>query len=193
MNDNFDVCIFDMDGTIVNSSINWDEVRNELRIDSGKTILEEIIGPDFVDEDKLKKLQEIELKNALKAVPVNGIGIFLEKLNWYNKKTALITNNSEENTSYLLNKFKLKFDIVITREKRMWKPAPDALLHVLETFSIKPDRAISIGDSHFDIKASKSAGIKAIYIINESKSMLNCKDDIIYFSCYNDLYKKILN
>lgn len=193
MNDNFDLCIFDMDGTIVNSSINWAEVRDELRIDPGKTILEEIIGPDSVDEERLKKLQEIELKNALGAVPVSGIGFFLEKLNCYNKKTALITNNSDENTSYLLNKFKLRFDIVITREKRMWKPGPDAFLHVLRTFSIKPERTISIGDSQFDINASKSAGIKAIYIINKSKSMLNCKDDIIYFSRYDDLFKKILN
>lgn len=38
------------------------------------------------------------------------------------------------------------------------KPAPDMALHILEHFSISPDRALVVGDTSFDIIMGKSAG-----------------------------------
>ncbi len=42
------------------------------------------------------------------------------------------------------------------------KPAPDALLECLRRFGCKPEDAVYIGDSEYDMQCAKSAGIKSV-------------------------------
>jgi HAD superfamily hydrolase (TIGR01509 family) len=184
------LAIFDMDGTLFESYLNWSEIRKQLEIKQGASILSEIYDRGEVDTCRLEILENFEKENTMRTRPISGISGFLKHLKNQNIRTALITNNNSENTDYLLKKYRLNFELVITREQRLWKPSPDALLYAMKEFDCRPAGVVSIGDSHYDIKSSRAAGISLIYIISTGRSFIrSVMDDteICYFDDYHHL------
>lgn len=179
------LAIFDMDGTVFESYLDWAQIREDLGIKSN--ILKEIYKNNRVDRVKLEKLERYEEDNTLKTIPIKGINAFLSFLKTKRVDTALVTNNNKKNTTYLLEKFGLKFDTVITREKELWKPSPEPFFHVLELYRRGAGETIAIGDSHYDVMAAKEAGIANIYIIKNKVSLKLSHNDIKYFKDYRDL------
>ena len=189
------LAIFDMDGTVFESYLDWGNIKKELRIEKGN-ILKEIYN-NSIDYEKLKILEKHEEQNTLKTRPLNGVSEFISFLRKNKIETLLITNNSKKNTDYLLNKFNLKFDVIITREMKFWKPEPDAFFYLMNLYKCKPKETLSIGDSHYDIIASKKAGISDVfvvkkdikdgvgYIIQDDKRFSN--ERIVFFTNYFEL------
>ena len=185
------LAIFDMDGTVVESHLDWAEIRRVLNINSN--ILKEIYKDNRVDHKKLQKLEQYEGENTLKATPIRGISDFLSHLKKQNIINVLATNNNKKNTEFLLNMFDLPFDSVLTREKKMWKPSPEPFFYMMDLFHCKQDETISIGDSHYDVIASREAGIENIFIIKNKKQLpLNDTGDIVFFKDFFEL-KNILD
>lgn len=183
-----------MDGTIFESSLDWLTIRQHLEIADGTSILSEIYRDGWVDERRLKILEDFERKNTLEARPMVDVGHFLDYLRAQHIPCVLITNNNRDNTRFLLNRYKLedRFALVMTRETRMWKPDPDAFIYALNSYGCKGEEAVSIGDSHYDVKASRGAGIAHIYIIRNrftnTKSLHGLEgEDLSYFDNYNQL------
>ena len=57
------------------------------------------------------------------------------------------------------------FDAIITTDLvKETKPNPTPLFKALEILKEKPEHAVMIGDSHFDIEAGKNAGTKTIRV-----------------------------
>lgn len=188
-----DLAIFDMDGTIFTSNTNWSEVRIKLDIKPEETILENIFKNNEFNSKKLILLEEIEWKNTLSAIPVEGVSDFINVLKVRKIKVALVTNNNLKNTRYLLKKFKLSFDLIITREMKMWKPDPAPVIYSIDHFNVDKDNVISFGDSKLDISAYKSAGISDIYIKhNGLKKSLNNEENINFFVNFLGMAEKIL-
>jgi len=165
------LAIFDMDGTVFESYLDWENIKKELCIEKGN-ILKEIYY-NSIDYEKLKILEKHEEQNTLRTRPLNGVSEFIPFLRKNKIETSLITNNSKKNTDYLLNKFNLKFDVIITREMRFWKPEPDAFFYLMNLYKCKPKETLSIGDSHYDIIASKKAGIPDVFVVKK-----NIKDGV---------------
>ena len=180
------LAIFDMDGTIFESYLDWPRIKEELDINTKNgNILKEIYKENGVDYERLQTLESYEEYNTLKTKPIKGISECLKYLESRDIKTALITNNNKKNTDFLLRKFNLGFDTVITREMRLWKPGPDAFFYVMKLYNCKADEVISIGDSHYDIKAPKGANIPGIFIIKKETGSLPVDVDdseVIYFN-----------
>ena len=44
------------------------------------------------------------------------------------------------------------------------KPAPDAMLKVLELFGVAPDELLLIGDTHFDVECARNAGVACVCV-----------------------------
>lgn len=44
------------------------------------------------------------------------------------------------------------------------KPAPDAMLRVLELFKLSPDELLLIGDTHFDVECARNAGVACVCV-----------------------------
>ncbi|MGD2085244.1 MAG: HAD family hydrolase [Candidatus Aminicenantes bacterium] len=181
--------VFDMDGTVFKSHLDWLKIREELNILPGGNILEEIYMNNQVDKKRLEILENYEKENTLKTEPIKGIPDFLSYLRQVNITTVLLTNNNRENTHYLLNKFDFNFDLVITRELKLWKPDPDAFFYAMKKTGYTPEETISIGDSHYDVKASRRANVPYIFIIKTPRSISLQKEnpDIILFHDYIDL------
>ena len=163
-----DLIIFDMDGTLFTSNVDWAKVKKRLNVD-GSTILEKLYNGNFPDTEGISYLEEIEEKNTRECKPFPGSLEFVNNIKSRGIPVSLVTNNSKKNAEYLLNKFGFEFDAIITREVNMWKPSPDAFRFLMEKFNADPRNTMSIGDSDFDVTASVKSGLSDVYIIRNSK------------------------
>ncbi|MCK4889756.1 MAG: HAD-IA family hydrolase, partial [Candidatus Aminicenantes bacterium] len=144
-----DLIIMDMDGTIFTSNVDWRSVKKKLNVHNS-SILEKIYSSGVVDIDGLRYLEDIEEKNTLEAKTIDGSLEFVNEIRKRGIKVSLVTNNSRKNTNYLINKFNLSFDMIITRDEKMWKPSPSAFKILMREFEVEPENTISIGDSDLD-------------------------------------------
>jgi HAD superfamily hydrolase (TIGR01509 family) len=161
--------IFDMDGTVVDVSYDWNEIKAELATE-GKPILAFLSSLEEPEKsEKWRVLERYEDEATMKAKLKPGIARFLDFLSERGIKKALVTNNSKKNVDFLLKKFDLEFDRVISRESGLWKPSGAPFAAVLEKLGLRKEECCVIGDSHFDVKAANEAGISCVLILNEDK------------------------
>jgi len=187
-----DLIILDMDGTLFTSNVDWSSVKKKLNV-YNSSILEKIYNGALVDRVGLKYLEDIEEKNTLEANLIEGSLEFINEIRKRGIKSSLVTNNSRKNTNYLLNKFDLSFDMIITRDEKMWKPSPSAFKFSMELFKVEPKNTISIGDSDLDITASIRSNISDIFIIEDSNISGKYPQNINYFKDFHELNNIIFN
>ncbi|MEW6740351.1 MAG: HAD family hydrolase [Nitrospirota bacterium] len=181
--------IFDLDGTLIDSSIDITNAINYAIEPYGvKPItIEETIS--LVGEGITRLMEKIVVSHQPSAISLSrdllverfldyysahlvdrttvypGVRETLERLKDYKK--AVISNKREALSTKILNDLGLLkyLDLVVgsdTTPER--KPSPIPILHVLSKLNIKPEDAVIVGDSNFDIEAGKAAGIKTIAV-----------------------------
>ena len=182
--------IFDLDGTIVDVPYDWDEIKAELET-QGRPILYYLnsLGEPEKSE-KWKILEKFEDEATRKAELKRGMHKLLDLLNKNGIKKVVVTNNSRKNVIYLLAKFKLSFDCVISRESGLWKPSGAPFLEVMKKLGLKKEECSVVGDSHFDVKAADEAGISKVFILSEDKKRF-ASTDAELFSSVESLRKRI--
>ena len=159
--------IFDLDGTVVENDYDWPGIRESLG--TGTT---SILGYlDSLEEPersaKWAILESHEAAQTEASVLRRGVRELLALLRGRGIATALVTNNSRKNTEFLLGKFGLDFDCVITRESGLWKPSGAPFLEVLRTLGLEPEACVVVGDTRFDVLAALDAGIGAIFLLSD--------------------------
>jgi HAD superfamily hydrolase (TIGR01509 family) len=163
--------IFDLDGTVVENAYDWAKIRQELG-DGGVSILSYICGLEEPERSrKWAILERHEAEQTARSVLREGIRELLAFLKCRGVRAALVTNNSRKNTIYLLEKFGLGFDRVITRESGLWKPSGAPFRDVLEAFGISGGECCVIGDTRFDVLAAMDAGIGSIFLLGENPDL----------------------
>jgi len=157
-----------MDGTIVDVPYDWKKIKQDLAT-GGKPILSFLSSlPEPEKSEKWRILEEYEEYATVRAVLKKGIKGFLRDLRKKGLLTALVTNNSRKNVSFLLTKFSLEFDLIISRESGLWKPSGAPFLYALDQMELKTGDCCVIGDSHFDWLAAEDAGIENIIILSDT-------------------------
>lgn len=151
--------IFDLDGTLVDSHLDFDAIRREMGLPTGLPILEAL---DEMPHDRAARcralLQRYEMEAAEKASLHDGVVGFLELLDAQGIQRAVVTRNRSDVAKRTLQRLGLNFEIVIAREDGPVKPDPWAIQHICGFWRIKPQDALVIGDFHFDIEAGRRAG-----------------------------------
>ncbi len=180
----FELYIFDLDGTLVNSlkdlthSVNEvlakfelsprtsDEVASYLG-KGASWLLSSAIEDSGGDAQKIlpkarKYFLDIYAHNITKRSYLYPDVIdTLEELSRRGATLAICTNKPVKLAQQMLDVFDLtKFFAMILGGDSLSrkKPHPDPLLHILEQLSIDSKRTLMIGDSTFDINAGKGAG-----------------------------------
>ena len=159
--------IFDLDGTVVENDYDWSGIRDELGTGATSILhyLDSLEEPERTA--KWTILETHEARQTEGSVLREGVRELLALLRTRGAAAALVTNNSRKNTEFLLSKFGLAFDCVITRESGLWKPSGAPFLEVLRTFGLAPQACGVVGDTHFDVLAALDAGIGAIFLVSE--------------------------
>ena len=181
------LAIFDMDGTLVDSSktlanaINY--VRGKLNLNplDDELILKQINNPNcnlpkfFYEVDKLEDIHEqwfsqyYSKNHDKELILFNGAKEMLEELKSKGIKLAIATNAYRKSTLEALKHLKIdKYfdDIVCFDDVKNGKPHPDMLLYLLNKNNLMPKEAIFIGDSDRDKLAAKAANIKYLSVID---------------------------
>jgi HAD superfamily hydrolase (TIGR01509 family) len=158
--------IFDLDGTVVENDYNWTRIREELGTGATSILgyLDSLEEPERSAKWTILETHEAEQTEA--SVLREGVRDLLGLLRARGIAAALVTNNSRKNTEFLLNKFGLAFDYVITRESGLWKPSGAPFLEVLRSLDLEAEDCCVVGDTHFDVLAALDAGVGAIFLLS---------------------------
>jgi HAD superfamily hydrolase (TIGR01549 family) len=168
----------------------WKQIKRELQTE-GRSILHFLRSLTEPEKSlKWKILERYENQATLKAVLKEGMKELLYFLSQKKVKKALVTNNSRRNVDYLLRKFDLHFDCIISRESGLWKPSGAPFHAVLDELKLGREESCVVGDSPFDIQAAKEAGISRVFILSRNKDQFAATDAEV-FSSVEDLKKRI--
>ena len=149
--------IFDLDGTLVNSSMlkylrdsyNWKEARANIN-----------------------QIREFE-----------GISNILSDLK-KKYKIGLVTSSPETYASSIVKMMKWNFNAcVYYHDTQNHKPHPDPLLECAKKMSLKPEECLAIGDEIIDLQAARKANMKeaaAIWGSSEKNKLIDFKPLLIY-------------
>ena len=185
------VCVlFDMDGTIYDSGIDFLAIRERLGLpQNGMPILDQLraVSPETRIRG-LELLHSAETEGAANGQLIPGT---IELLAWLRRRgirRALITNNSRRSVEAVLAKHPLSFDLILTRDDGAAKPEPDLFLKALERLHVQPSHAVVVGDTHLDALAAHRAGIQQIYLVSLPDWMAALIPANIAYKAAADLY-----
>jgi HAD superfamily hydrolase (TIGR01509 family) len=161
--------IFDLDGTIVDAPYDWAQIRAKLGVEEESILvfLERLGEPQ--KSQKWQELKDFEARATERARLKPGMKSWLKSLTGRGVKTALVSNNAWENVNFLLRKFDLAFDVVLTRENGLWKPSGAPFVEALRRLGLEKEECIVVGDSHYDAKAAAEARIKNVFLLKQEK------------------------
>lgn len=160
-----DGIIFDLDGTLLDSALDFDLMRFEMRLPPGRPILESLAELPAAELPRCHQiLHRHELAGADRAVPLPGVVEFLADLQGRGLRRAIVTRNSRSVTQAMLAKLPVSFDPVITREDGPVKPDPWAIQSICQSWQVPAAKVVMIGDYWFDIACGRAAGARtALY------------------------------
>lgn len=177
-------CLFDLDGTLVQSlmdlalstnevlamhnfPVHGISVYNQFVGNGVRKLMERALPQEHLDElDKcLKEFYQIYEQKCLEhTCPYEGINELIEELYKSGIKLAVVTNKPH----YLAVKivehlFPNKF-IAILGQQDLYpvKPHPESTMIALMTLKLKKEECYFIGDSNVDIQTGENAGIETI-------------------------------
>jgi len=157
--------VFDLDNTLVTSSLNFALIRQELGCPQEQDLLTYIEAlPEDQKQIATERVLNHELKDAYESKPLEGCQALLETLGQLNLKTAIVTRNCRKAAQIKSNQSKLNIPIVITREDFPAKPSPDSLLHLLDIWQLAQDELLYVGDYLYDIQTAKNANVKSCFL-----------------------------
>ena len=159
--------LFDMDGTIYDSGIDWRALREEIDIPwDGRPILAQLADVDTATRERgIAALHRAEAEGATHGRLIEGAENLLSTLHKRGIPCALVTNNSRRSAETVLERHDLSFDLVLSRDDGATKPDPYLFLKALERLGVHPADGLVIGDAHLDLFAAEAAGIPEIILV----------------------------
>jgi len=157
--------VFDLDGTLVDSRLDFAAMRREMELPDDQPILEALAQLDPVHAERCHAiLHRHELDGAERAVVLPGVAELLAILHRRGIRQAIVTRNSRFITDATMRKLGLAADLVLTRDDGPVKPDPWPVLHACEQWQLSPAEVVVIGDYRFDVECAHSAGCRAVLL-----------------------------
>jgi phosphoglycolate phosphatase len=180
--------LFDLDGTLVDSGIDFGRMRREmlaLAAEAGcdMTSLE---GGDILEirdaacaraadpPAALRRaealLAAIEREALEQARPIEAAAELLAALRSRGVGIGIVTRNCREIAAASLDRYGLEYDILVAREDTpRVKPHPVHLLTALELLSASPASAVMVGDGRMDVQAGLAAGMRTVGFLADGR------------------------
>ncbi|WP_139557067.1 HAD family hydrolase [Methylotetracoccus oryzae] len=160
--------ICDLDGTLVDSGLDFRAIKTELGLGSEASVLEAI---DAFPPEALARghavLYRHEMAGALQARLMPGVTEFLALIAALRLKCGLFTRNSRNATAITLQRCGLMFERVLTRDDGPVKPDPWAILELCRGWGIAPSQTLVFGDYYYDLAAGHAAGAVNVLVCQQ--------------------------
>lgn len=179
----FPVVLFDLDGTLIDSggiilasfrhatqTVLRREIPDEqlLAAVGGSTLQAQMraLDPDRVEELVHSYREHNEPLHAeLECCP--GILPLLDELRTQGRRLGVVTAKRHKTIRLAFDRLGIAeyFDVVVgSDDTERHKPEPDPILEALELLGARPYEAAYVGDSPFDVRAAKAAGVFAVAV-----------------------------
>jgi pyrophosphatase PpaX len=179
----FPVVLFDFDGTVIDSgAIIIASMRHATKTVLGRDIPDEELGravggsglveqmrlidPDLVDELVACYREHNEPLHA-ELAECAGMTDVLTRLKEEGRRLGVVTAKRRETVNLAFSYLPLEhfFDVVVgSDDTERHKPDPQPLVHALDLLRVDRGEAVYIGDSPFDIRAAKAAGMHSVAV-----------------------------
>lgn len=179
-------CIFDLDGTLLNTlttityyvnlttkkrgiaPITEEECKGFIGNGALNLMRRTLASKGIVDEEMSVELwkeymDEYNVDSMYLTVPYDGIPELLSSLKEKGILLGVLSNKQDSSTQDVVNKILPGlFDRVRgdRADSTPLKPAPDGLFNMMEELGVKADEVLYIGDTSVDMKTGKAAGVK---------------------------------
>lgn len=187
MEKKYDLIVFDMDGTILDTLEDLTDSMNHVLNEYGYTTrtIDEIrsfVGnglynlvrlavPDGTSEEQIQTVLA-SMKtyygshNDIKTRPYDGILDLIHSLRIAGYQTAVVSNKIDSGVQTLCEVYyKGLFDVAIGEKDGIArKPAPDMVYAALNALGVSKDRAVYVGDSEVDVATAQNAGLDMIAV-----------------------------
>jgi len=158
--------IFDLDGTLVDSQLDFDLMRREMELPPGP-ILESIAAlPPACAERCHLILRKHEVAGAERATLLPGVAQLLELAKERRIPIGIATRNSRDIALAVLDRLQIRHDILLTRDDGPVKPDPWAVRHICQTWKVPARQVVMIGDYQFDVLSGRGAGARTVLLTN---------------------------
>jgi len=161
--------IFDLDGTLVTSGLNFSAIRAAIGCSKQEdllTFIENIADPE-ARKQATQQVIDFEIQDAEQSGLIEGVADFLQHLQQQGIPTAVVTRNCRAATSKKLERHSLEFETVLTRECAPPKPDPTSLLQISQQWQLPVDELVYVGDYIYDIHAAANAGMRSVLMVFE--------------------------
>lgn len=161
----YDGIIFDMDGTLSVSCIDYKLMRSSIDIPMGDlfTVME-----TWTEGSRIAKSMDIILDiEATAAAQSSAMPGLIELLSFLKQcssttKVGLVTRNTTQSVDAFFDavgdQWRDVFDVMLTREHPHVKPDKRCLLHFSDVWNIPPYKLLMVGDSTEDVECGNAAG-----------------------------------
>lgn len=153
--------IFDLDGTLVDSGLDFDLMRREMKLPAKQPILEALAHLSEPRRSECRAIMERhEREGAERATLMPGVAELMRALDERNLRRGVFTRNGREAAFLTLNRLGLRFDTIVARDDAPPKPDPTGIWKICESWELRPDEVCMVGDYRFDIEAGRNAGAR---------------------------------
>jgi len=162
--------VFDLDGTLVESSLDFAAMYGRVGVPRGSDILQVIAdwSPErrakahaVIDEVETEALERMRLTPGAAEL---GTWLATQKLRF-----GLVTRNTNATVQHFHERHwspRPAFQPALARDAGLaHKPAPDCLLHCASTWGVEPAQCVMVGDSpRDDVVAGRRAGFTTVFV-----------------------------
>jgi HAD superfamily hydrolase (TIGR01509 family) len=160
--------IFDLDGTLVDSRLDFAAIRREADVPDGIGLLEHL--ETLADAGQRAHVEAIihrhEMSGAESATWMPGADSTLRDIHARGLPSAIVTRNSRAAAELTMSRLQMPDIPLFAREDAPPKPDPGALLMLAETWGLPVNRIAFVGDFHFDTEAARRAGMIPVLYTN---------------------------
>ncbi len=173
--------IFDLDGTLADSRLDYARMRVDLGLAPATPILEALAAEPnaAVRERGHAIILEHELAGARAATAMPGAVELVAELRAQGMRCGVFTRNARAVTELTLARLGLVVDHVVAREDAPPKPDPTGLLRICQAWGVEVGAVVYVGDYLYDLEAGRNAGMRTVlYAPAEPDFAHDCGDVI---------------
>lgn len=150
--------IFDLDNTLVSSSLNFSQIRKAINCPVDQDILGYVDNlPISQQVDAREKILHFEMLDAQNATVLPGTENLLKLLDSKDIPYAIVTRNCKQAALLKIQNNNLNIPLLLTRENSKAKPAPDSVYSIANYWQQSPENILFVGDHLYDIQTAINA------------------------------------
>ena len=158
--------IFDLDGTLVESNLNFAQMRTDVGCPQNEDILLFVSQLTCAQRraSAYDTILQHELSDARHAQWLPKGKQMVEQVQSHQLPMAIVTRNCREASMLKITNNNIPISLVLTREDAPAKPDPTALLMIARKWQLPPKDCLYVGDFIYDRLAAENAGMKWLLV-----------------------------